>query len=179
MDSSTSNFIRHRPKVSFYWKELEKMLSYRFKIPSYKERFIEEKYVKVWWCINLPYLFKYQRADDQIFACKFSKYIKSKLYCTARQYSPIRRKNTEWTIINPALSLLMKNLVIGQRQKTSNFSAFHWLPRGSLVSIGQHFITTRVVHLPKRTETSLITESDRSRPNDRIGLDCVGRAKVQ
>ena len=39
-------------------------------------------------------------------------------------------------------------------------SAFHWSPHSSLVSIGQHFVTTRVVHLPKRTETSLITESD-------------------
>ena len=28
---------------------------------------------------------------------------------------------------------------------------------GNLVSIGQHFVITRVVHLPKRTETSLIT----------------------
>ena len=44
--------------------------------------------------------------------------------------------------------------------KTPNFSAFHWSPRGSLVSIDQHFIATRVVHLPKRTETSSITESD-------------------
>ena len=66
----------------------------------------------------------------------------------------------ECYIINPALSLLMKHLVIGQRQKVPNFSAFHWSPLGSLVSIGQHFVTTRVVHLPKRTETSLITESD-------------------
>ena len=64
------------------------------------------------------------------------------------------------SIINPALSLLMKHLVISQRQKAPNFSAFHWSPHGSLVSIGQPFITTRVVHLPKRTETSLITESD-------------------
>ena len=64
------------------------------------------------------------------------------------------------TIINPALSLLMKHLVIGQRQKSPNFSAFHWSPHGSLVSIGQHFVAMRVVHLPKRTETSLITESD-------------------
>ena len=46
--------------------------------------------------------------------------------------------------------------------KTPDFSAFHWSPRGNLVSIGQHFIITRVVHLPKRTETSLITESDDS-----------------
>ena len=48
---------------------------------------------------------------------------------------------------------------------TPNFSAFHWSPRGSLVSIGQHFVATRVVHLPKSTETSLITESDQSRHN--------------
>ena len=66
----------------------------------------------------------------------------------------------ECSINNPALSLLMKHLVIGQRQKALNFSAFHWSPHGSLVSIGQHFVITRVVHLPKRTETSLITKSD-------------------
>ena len=52
------------------------------------------------------------------------------------------------SITNPALSLLVKHLVIGQRQKASTFSAFHWSPHGSLVSIGQHFVTTRVVHLP-------------------------------
>ena len=67
----------------------------------------------------------------------------------------------ECSIINPALSLFMKHLVIGQHQKAPNFSAFHWSPRGSLVSIGQHFVTTRVVQLPKRTETSLIAESVR------------------
>ena len=38
-------------------------------------------------------------------------------------------------IINPALSLLMKHLVIGQRQKAPNFSAFYWSPHDSLVSI--------------------------------------------
>ena len=54
----------------------------------------------------------------------------------------------------------MKHLVIGQRQKAPNFSAFHWSPHASLVSIGQHFVTMRVVHLPVRTETSLITEAD-------------------
>ena len=37
----------------------------------------------------------------------------------------------------PALWLLMKHLVIGQRQKALNFSAFHWLPHGNLVSFGQ------------------------------------------
>ena len=41
--------------------------------------------------------------------------------------------------------------------KAPDFSAFHWSPRGNR----QHFVITRVVHLPKRTETSLITESDR------------------
>ena len=99
----------------------------------------------------------------------------------------------ECSINNTALSLLMKHLVIGQRQKAPNFSAFHWPPHGSLVSIGQNFVTKRVVHLPKRTETSLITESDQSGPNPqllqlcmartawsdslvRIGLGCAGRA---
>ena len=66
-------------------------------------------------------------------------------------------------IIQLALSILMKHLVIGQHQKAPNFSVFHWSPHGRMVYIGQHFVTTRVVHLPKRTETSLITESDRSR----------------
>ena len=61
--------------------------------------------------------------------------------------------------IKAALSLLMKHLVIGQRQKAPDFSAFHWSPRGNLVSIGQHFVITRVVHLPIRTETSLITDA--------------------
>ena len=71
----------------------------------------------------------------------------------------------EYSIVNPALSLLMKHSVNGQRQKAPNFSAFHWSPHGSLLSIVKHFVTTRVEHLPKRTETSLITESDRSGPN--------------
>ena len=75
----------------------------------------------------------------------------------------------ECPIINPALSLLMKHLVIGQRQK---------LPISRLF-IGHYtvvwfLITTRVVHLPKRTETSLITESDRSGPNHRNGSGCAG-----
>ena len=51
------------------------------------------------------------------------------------------------------------SIAIGQRQKAPNFSAFHWSPHGCLVSIGQHFVTTRLVHLPKRTEASLITEN--------------------
>ena len=77
------------------------------------------------------------------------------------------------SIINPALSLFVKHLFIGQRQKASNLSGVHWSPHGSLVSIGQHFVTARVVHLPTRTEISLITESDRSGPNHRIERCCA------
>ena len=78
-------------------------------------------------------------------------------------------------LYNPVSSIdfLMKHLVIGQRQKAPNFSAFHWSPHGRVVSIGQHFITTRVVHLPKRTETSLITESDQSGPNHQLLQLCT------
>ena len=63
-----------------------------------------------------------------------------------------------------ALSRLMKHLVIGQHLKTPNFSDFNWSPRSSLVSTGQHFVATRVIHLLKSTETSLITKSDQSGP---------------
>ena len=70
---------------------------------------------------------------------------------------------------------LMTHLVIGQRLKTPDFSAFHWSPRGSLVSIGQHYVATRVVHLPKSTETSLITESDQSGPNHQLLQLCTAR----
>ena len=96
--------------------------------------------------------------------------------CTACQCSPFRRKFMECSINSPAaLSLLMKYLVIGQRLKIPNFSAFHWSPRGSLVSIGQYFIATRVVHLPKSTETSLITKSDQSGPNHQLLQLCTTR----
>ena len=56
---------------------------------------------------------------------------------------------------------------------TKSSSAFHWSPHGSLVSTGQHFVTTRVVHLPKRPETISFTESDRSGPNHLIGPCCA------
>ena len=95
--------------------------------------------------------------------------------CTARQCSPLRRKFMECYLINPALSLLTKHLVIGQRQKAPNFSAFHWSPHVSLVSIGQHFVITRVVHLPKRTDTSLIAKSDQIRPNHQLLQLCTAR----
>ena len=79
----------------------------------------------------------------------------------------------ECSINSPALSLLMKHLVIGQRLITHNFSAFHWSPRGSLVSIGQHFVATRVVHLPKSTETSLIIESYQRGPDHQLLQLCT------
>ena len=79
----------------------------------------------------------------------------------------------ECSINSPALSLLMKHLVIGQRLKTPNFSAFHLSLPGCLVSIGQHFVATRVVHLPKNTETSLITESDQGGPNPQLLQLCT------
>ena len=84
------------------------------------------------------------------------------LQCNSIACQCFWQKFMESSIMNPALSLLMKHLVIGQRQKppNPNFLAFHWSPHGSLVSIGQHFVTTRVVHLPKRTETTLITQAD-------------------
>ena len=79
----------------------------------------------------------------------------------------------ECSINSPALSLLVKHLVIGQRLKTPNFSAFHWSPSGSLVSIGQHFVATRVVHLPESTETIVITKSDQSGPNHQLLQLCM------
>ena len=69
----------------------------------------------------------------------------------------------------------MRHLVIGQRQKAPNFSAVHWSPHGCLITIDQHFVTTRVVHLPKRTGTSLITESDQSRANHQLLQLCTVR----
>ena len=63
----------------------------------------------------------------------------------------------ECFINNPALSLLMKR----QRQKALNFSAFHWSPHGSLVSIGQHFVTTNI-NTEIGIEADLNTESDQA-----------------
>ena len=65
------------------------------------------------------------------------------------------------SINNPALSLLMKHLVIGQRQKTHNFSAFHWSPHGNPISIGQHFVTTNI-KTEIKIEADLNTESDQA-----------------
>ena len=67
----------------------------------------------------------------------------------------------ECFIIHPALSLLMKHLVIGQRQRAPNFLAFHWSPHGSLVSVGQHFVTTSI-NTEIEIEADLNTESDQA-----------------
>ena len=80
----------------------------------------------------------------------------------ARQCSPLRRTFIECSINKPALSLLIvKHLVIGQRQKAPNFSAFHWSSHGSLVSIGQHFVTTNI-NTEIEIEAGLNTESDQA-----------------
>ena len=96
----------------------------------------------------------------------FSKYLTQTFqtdheYCMARQCAPLRRKLMECPLINPTLSLLMKHLVIGQHQKGPNFSAFHWSPHGSLVSIGQHFVTTNT-NTEIEIEAYLNTESDQA-----------------
>ena len=76
-------------------------------------------------------------------------------YITARQCPPLWRKFIESSIIDPALSLLMKNLVTGQRQKVPSFSAFHWSPHGCLTF--------------RSRESSTFTEKDRNKLNFRIG----------
>ena len=60
-----------------------------------------------------------------------------------------------------ALSILIvKHLVIGQRQKAPNFSAFHWSPHDRMVSIWSVF---------HNYEGSTFTEKDRNKFNYRIG----------
>ena len=83
----------------------------------------------------------------------------------ARPMTVVKAKFTVCSIIKLAAIAFDETSIFGQRQKAPNFSDFHWSPHGCLITIGQHFVTTRAVHLPKRTETSLITESDQSRAN--------------
>ena len=65
-------------------------------------------------------------------------------------------------LYNQASSIAFdETLVSAKKLLISRFFIGHWSPHGSLVSIGQHFVIMRVVHLPKRTETTLITESDK------------------
>ena len=64
-----------------------------------------------------------------------------------------------WETVRYRLKYCLKG-PLNPKQPTNQ--PIHWSPQRSLVSIGKHFVTTRIVHLPKRAETSLITESDRS-----------------
>ena len=57
---------------------------------------------------------------------------------------PDKAKCTVCSIIK--LSLLMRHLVIGQRQKAPNFSAFHWSPHGCLITITDSDQAVRAVH---------------------------------
>ena len=59
--------------------------------------------------------------------------------------------------IQLALSILMKHLVIGQRQKDLNFSAFHWSPHGFHWSAFHNY------------EGSTFIEKDRNKFNYRSG----------
>ena len=73
---------------------------------------------------------------------------------------PDKAKFVVCSIINLALSFWMKHLVIGQLQKPAKFSAFHWATSRSQAFIGKLLGTSRVVHLPKRTEMVLFTIPD-------------------
>ena len=81
-----------------------------------------------------------------------------------------------YSIIQLALSTLKKHLVIGQRQKAPNFSAFHWSPHVRMVSIGQHFVATRVVQITEKDRNKFYY---RSGPYHRIGPGCAGCAQLQ
>ena len=69
----------------------------------------------------------------------------------------------ECSIISPALSLLMKRLVIGQRQKLIISRLFIGHHTVVWFAFGQHLVTTRVVHLPKRTESDQAMRAVHSR----------------
>ena len=97
---------------------------------------------------------------DNHFLYYFEKRSKHSHNCTARQCSPVRRKFMECYNQSSSIGFDETSSYLSAL-KAPDFSAFHWSPRGNLVSIGQHLVITRVVHLPTRTETSLITESVR------------------
>ena len=88
-----------------------------------------------------------------------------KLATIAFDETPDKAKFTVCSIIKLATIAFDETSSYWSAPKAPKFSAFHWSPHGCLIAIGQHFVTTRVVHLPKRTETSVITESDQSRAN--------------
>ena len=87
----------------------------------------------------------------------------------------VKAKTYRVSIIKSVLSLLIKHVVI-QCQKAPNFSAFHWSPHSSLVSIGQHFVNMRIVLFTEKDGNKL---NDRSRPNHLIRPGCAGPAYLQ
>ena len=88
---------------------------------------------------------------------------------------PDKAKFTVCSIIQLATIAFDETSSYWSAPKSSYFSAFHWSPHGCLITTGQHFVTTRVVYLPKRTETNLITESDQSRANHQLLQLCTVR----
>ena len=61
------------------------------------------------------------------------------MYVCVSGFQRVKAKIYGVSKINPALSLLMKHLVIGQCQKAPNFSGFiDWSLHSSLVSIRNH-----------------------------------------
>ena len=76
----------------------------------------------------------------------------------------------ECSLNSPALPLLMKHLVIGQRLKTPNFSAFHWS--------GFHWSAFRShegITFIEKYRSSLISESDQSGLNHQLLQLCTAR----
>ena len=62
--------------------------------------------LRLYQCLIIAFLFTLNRGKNKK---------ETNLNCMARQSSPLRRKFMECFINNPALLLLMKHLVIGQR----------------------------------------------------------------
>ena len=97
-------------------------------------------------------------------------------HCTARDCCLIRQNLHTMCCISKLPTIAFdETSSYWSAPKSSLFLGFHWSPHGCLITIGQHFVTTRVVHFPKRTETSLITESDQSRANHKLLQLCTVR----
>ena len=120
---------------------------------------------KLFLCLKSPTRSMLQQHCINVYSTKCAYWNNAPIVChcpdgTARQCSPLRRKFMMSSIINPALSLLMKHLVIGHHQKAPNLSAFHWSLHGSLVLYWSAF---------RNHEGSTFTEKDRNKLNYRIG----------
>ena len=65
--------------------------------------------------------------------------------CTARQCLPLRQNL--WSVYNQS-RFIPSDETFMSASKSSYFLGFHWSQHSNLVSVGQHFVTTRIVHLP-------------------------------